>query len=31
MLAADLLLAAGNGEAIGIFWVSVWAISKEAH
>jgi len=25
------LLAAGNREAVGIAWIPVWAISKEAH
>jgi hypothetical protein len=31
MLAADLLLAAVNGEAVGIVWIPIWAISKQAH
>jgi hypothetical protein len=31
MLAADLLLAAVNREAVGIAWIPIWAISKEAH
>jgi hypothetical protein len=31
MLAADLLLATGNGEAVGIVRIPLWAISKEVH
>jgi hypothetical protein len=31
MFAADLLLTAGNGEAIGIAWIPIWTISKKAH
>jgi hypothetical protein len=31
MLAADLLLAAGNGEAIGNSWIPVLALAKEIH
>jgi hypothetical protein len=31
MFAADLLLAAGNGEAVGIVRIPVWHLSKEAH
>jgi hypothetical protein len=31
MFAADLLLAAGNGEAIGIAWIPIWILSKQAH
>jgi hypothetical protein len=31
VLAADLLLATGNGEAVGIVSIPVWHLSKEAH
>jgi hypothetical protein len=31
MLAANLLLAAVNREAVGIAWIPIWAISKQAH
>ena len=31
MFAADLLLTAGNGEAIGIARIPIWTISKKAH
>jgi hypothetical protein len=31
MLAADLLLATGNGEAVGIVGIPVWRLPKEAH